>query len=364
MQISFQTGPLTEGMRSHLRDLAYGDFRDRWDALKRLVACGDVVVGPLLEMLQDEELDWEARWFAARGLSAFDRPEVVNALLQLLAEAELEELRQAAAEALSQIGATAVVALSSQLNSPERRKLAALALTRIYHQAAIAPLLQLVADDDVEIRRRVIESLGSYHDTAVVPVLIQAVEDADAGVRLEAVKALGVRSDLEHEYHLTKRFQARLTDSDLQVAMAAVVALSRFSEGSVAEVLKDVALNMALPEPLRLTAVRSLGWMETPLAVEILAVIWAEGSAKLGAAAIAALGAQPPFLVDRAASILLNQLPQLQEQPGHESLLQDLALALGRLGDKRAIPALEKLSQHSHEGVSLHGAAALRQLQV
>lgn len=362
MRVPYQSNFETEEMRSHLRDLAYGDFQDRWDALKRLAGYGDAIVVPLLEMLQDDQLDWEARWFAARGLAAFDRPETIEALLSLLAHGQEAELREAAGEALSQIGPSAVMALSGQLHRLDQKKIAVTALTRIHHPAAIAPLLQLAEDEDSDIRQQVVASLGTYRQSDATYTLLKALTDESAPVRIEAIKALAVRQDLASGYGLSDRLQRCLDDADIQVVTATIEALSRFATASVVERLAAILEDGAQPEAGRSAAARSLGWMATDAALAALAAARVDGSSRLQAEIIAALAAPPPALEATAVTALLERLPRLQAQPHSEPVLQDLALALGRLGDRRALPALEALESYDHEGVRLHSQAALRQL--
>ncbi|PSN18048.1 hypothetical protein C7271_14570 [filamentous cyanobacterium CCP5] len=365
MRVPYHSGSEeTEDFRWHLRDLAYGDFQERWEALKRLSVHGVAVVEPLLNMLQDDQLDWEARWFAARGLAAFDRPETVEALLRILAHGQEEELREAAGEALSQIGPSAVMALSSQLHRLDQKKIAGTALTRIHHPAAIAPLLQLVEDEDADIRQQVMASLGTYRQPDATHALLKALADRSASVKIEAIKALAVRHDLAPGYGLSDRLQRCLDDENAQVVTAAIGALSRFATASVIERLATIMEDGARPEATRAAAARSLGWMGTSAAFGALAAARVDGGSKLQAEIIAALASPPPALERMAVTALLERLPQLQAQPHSESVLQDLALALGRLGDRRALSALEALSTHDHEGVRLHSQAALRQLVV
>ncbi len=77
--------------------LESGDFQDRWEIAKILPNLGTVAIAPLTDILENEDADREQRWFAARILGKFDRPEVIEALAKLVKNSD-EELSQIAAE--------------------------------------------------------------------------------------------------------------------------------------------------------------------------------------------------------------------------------------------------------------------------
>src|SRR6476646_8959420 len=113
--------PTVAGLRQILdlviAALTKGDFQARWDMAKlfpTLVSVadlvglgGDCVIGPLLEVVQDEEADVELRWFTVRILGQFNQPVVIKTLVQLLQDAEeteAEELSEIAASTLANFG--------------------------------------------------------------------------------------------------------------------------------------------------------------------------------------------------------------------------------------------------------------------
>ena len=64
--------------------LEWGDFQDRWDVAKILPNLGIGAIAPLIDILENEDADTEQRWFAARIIGKFDRPEVIEALAKLV----------------------------------------------------------------------------------------------------------------------------------------------------------------------------------------------------------------------------------------------------------------------------------------
>ena len=61
-----------------LNDLLEGDFQQRWQAMKGVLDLGEIVIAPLLTLMQNEDMDWEVRWFAARALGQFPKPVVLQ----------------------------------------------------------------------------------------------------------------------------------------------------------------------------------------------------------------------------------------------------------------------------------------------
>ncbi len=93
---------LEQAVSLAIQALEWGDFQDRWEIAKVLPNLGNGAIAPLIAVLEDEDADTEPRWFAARILGKFDRPEVIQALVQLVKNSD-EELSQIAAETLGNL---------------------------------------------------------------------------------------------------------------------------------------------------------------------------------------------------------------------------------------------------------------------
>ncbi|MCY7322588.1 MAG: hypothetical protein LH660_12515, partial [Phormidesmis sp. CAN_BIN36] len=65
------TVPLPLLLNLALQSLESGDFQDRWDIAKLFPSFGDAAIAPLLGLLQDQDADPEAQWFAIRILGSF-----------------------------------------------------------------------------------------------------------------------------------------------------------------------------------------------------------------------------------------------------------------------------------------------------
>lgn len=116
---------------------------------------------PFVGALGDES--WRVRRLAVDGLTRHGGQDAVKSLLRALRE-EHRNL--------------------SVLNSA----LQVLALSGV---DAIEPLIECLNDEDVDLRIYSAHALGDQHDRRAIPALINALEDPDANVRYHTIEALG-----------------------------------------------------------------------------------------------------------------------------------------------------------------------------
>lgn len=361
--------PLLESELEQVLDLAIevlvvGDFNQRWDIAKVFPKLGKSAITPIIEILSDEDADEELRWYAARILREFNYPEAIAALVELLKTSESEELKAIAATALGEIGETAVAALTHLLTQESTRELAVRSLSQIRCKETIAPLLSVVQDSQVEIRVAAIEALGSFHDPRIPPVLLKALDDLAAPVRREAVIGLGFRSDLQAKLDLVNCLLPRLYDFNLDVCIAAAIALGRLGTDAAATGLFRVLQSPHTPLPLQTEIVRSLGRIGTQTSLEYLhsslhqqalMPVWQEIVTVLGRV-------EQPDLSAKAAEILLALVRYSDLGMQQTSLKQALALSLSQLGEMQAMEGLIQLLADPEMAVRLHAIAALKQL--
>jgi HEAT repeat protein len=342
--------------------LEKGDFQERWEIAKLWSKLGKTAIAPVITLLQDEEADWEARWFAARILGQFEQPEAIAALVETLQTAEDEELASIAASVLASFGVRAVEGLAPLLEQPETRELAARSLSQIRRIETIDPLLTLVKDIDVRLRTLAIEALSSFHDSRIPPVLIQALSDPSAAVRKEAAIGLGLRPDLALTLNLVSHLKPLLYDLNTAVQSAAVIALGRIGTPDAAALLFEALIDKATPLPLQKNLIHALIWVETAEKLNALRRALPFVSPLCVEEIIKVLGRlKSPNLQHQAVQILLEIY---QEQgDGSVPLKQALAQAWGQLKHQSAIAALEQLLDDADERVRLHAIAALKNFQ-
>lgn len=359
---------LTEVQMAHCLDLAfqvlrYGDFQQRWEVTKLLPKLGQPVIAPLLEIVQDEEVDLEARWFAGRTLGQFDDPVVVTTLIELLHHQDNSELVTVAAEALANIGIGAIQALTDLLEDAQSRLLAVQALAQIRRPQTIPPLLSVVDDASGEIRCLAISALGSFQDERVLHVLQEALQDKQAQVRKEAVAALGIQSKYCQKAQIVPILKPLLYDLSPQVCQQTAMTLGRIGTDEAVDELFHVLKSRATPAWLQQAVVKALAWSETPLALNYLqeGLRWAEET--VGLEIITRLGRTlSPDLKPQATAILISFLNSQQLALNHLAIQQGIAQALGELGQPLALEPLLQLADHPDPRISLQAIAALKKL--
>lgn len=344
--------------------LTLGDFHQRWDIAKLFPKLGQTAYALLIEFLEDEDADEELRWFAARILGKFNHPEAIAALVELLKTSESEELQAMAAAALSEIGASAVAAITELLAEENTRWLAVRSLCYIRRQETITPLLSVVQDPQIEIRAAAIEALSSFHDPRIPPVLLNALNDIAAPVRREAAIGLGFRPDLREELDLIQHLLPRLYDFNLDVCAAAAGALGRLGTDAAATGLYHTLQSPHTPVSLQIEIVRALGRVKTETSLEYLSsalhqlemvTVWQEIVTVLGQIEQAELKA-------KAAEILIQLLRAAHPATQHARIKQAIALSLGHLGERQALKELIQLLADPDASVRLHAIAALKQV--
>ncbi len=344
-----------------LEILSAGDFQERWDVAKVFPNLGNGAIDPLIAILSDEEADEELRWFVARILGGFDRPEVIIALVEILETSQSEELSAIAAEALANLGQSAVVALTDLLTKEETRLLAVRSLSHIRRSEIITPLLGVVHDKQESVRAAAIEALSSFHDPRIPPVLLEALKDIAAPVRREAAIGLGVRSDLLEELDLVNQIVPLLWDFKEEVCAAAASTLGRLGTDAAADALFQVLRSPNTPISLQLQCVRSLGWIETPKALAYLQQALSFEPVAIYQEIVTVLGrVEQPDLAPIAAEILIEALKSQHLAAQHPSVKQALAVSLGQLKNPQAIDPLIELLADPDLGVRLHATSALK----
>ena len=363
-----------------IAQLTRGDFHQKWDSVKQLSAqfieWGDRAIPPLIEQLQTET-DPENQGFLIRLLSQFNRPAVIEAIATLLVETNDPDVQTEATKALTKIGTNAIQTLSKQLNSSSTSQqiLAAKALSRIRRTPVIEPLLGIANHPEPELRAIAIEALGSFHDPRITPILIAATQD-EPTISKEAIRTLGRRSDLIATVDIIAPLSQALQSPSTAIAKESAIALGRLGTTAAVSSLAHL-LSQPKPTPVKIAAVRALGWNRSRLAVEALAEAFGYNAIKLSLEAkleiARSLGqVRADYLKPIAAEQLVHWLTALQDRRSHSSanaidefnnpLVQTVILSLARLGSTDAIEPLIKLLSDADARIRMHARSALRQI--
>jgi HEAT repeat protein len=355
-----------EALDLALQVLFHGDFEEQWGIAKIIPKLGEIAIEPLLDSINDSSLDLEDRWFVARILGEFDRPQVIAALVELVKQNEDPELVEIATSALAKIGTTAIATLADLLEPtgeavvPEHRVLAVTALAQIRHSQTIEPLLSAASDPEDQIRTIAIEALSSFHDPRIPPILLAKLTDAAASVRKAAVVGLCLRSELAAELNLVQSLRPLLFDLNLAVCEATALGLARLPDPRVVEILRQVAIAPNTPETLRSQAILALGWIGTESAIACLGEVLTTAPTDLAKEIIASISKTEHEQV-YASQLLIAYLNA--ENSTHSALIkQEIAAALGNLGNPQVVSDLVTLLGDPDDRVKFYTIAAIAKL--
>lgn len=348
-----------------LDTLLWGDFQDRWEIAKVFPTLGQPALEALTEILLDDAIAFEVRWFAARILGVFQDPASVEPLLHCLQTAADPEVSQGAALALASLGEIAIAPLATALEDDATCPMAIQALTRICHPAIIEPLLTMVNHTDAAIRTQVIEALSNFQQPSLIPVLIDAAQDTHATVRKEAITGLGLWATAQRDrIDLFEHIYPGLMDLSLEVCQQAAIALSRLGTPAATEALFTVLKRETTPQPLQRDLIRALGQIESRQTLDYFQTLLPTVAPPHQVELIRALGRfEGAELQSSAAQILLDFYAHLAPASLSIAVLQELTQAWAHLQHPASVPILEQLATSEIKTVQLHATAALKHFQ-
>lgn len=216
--------------------LADPDVEVRTEAAE---ACGRLRLVNAIPELSEWLLDplGETRAAAARALGAMNDSASLPALIRTLGDTTVE-VRIAAIEALASLGVPEVVTpLLGRLDDEDVtvRIAAAAALGGLGDERAVVPLIGRARDDSAEVRVAVFHALGALGDTRALSALALGTRDSVEDARLTAVLALGqLRSP-----RAIDPLRALLEQPDIRLRAAALDALAPIPDPRASEVILD-----------------------------------------------------------------------------------------------------------------------------
>ncbi|MBI2570671.1 MAG: HEAT repeat domain-containing protein [Candidatus Schekmanbacteria bacterium] len=164
------------------RRLAVQEIAQRW---------GNKGVVQLIGVLGD--VDWRVRKTAVESLVLLGADVVAPRLIDALRAGDNAGMRNAAVEALTRFGSSALPYLlgSSTDPDPDVRKFVTDILGEIGDGAAVPRLVQLLKDEDDNVRAAAVEALGKIQDARAVLPLLEIARTAELWTRFTAVISLG-----------------------------------------------------------------------------------------------------------------------------------------------------------------------------
>jgi HEAT repeat protein len=342
-----------------LQVLTQGDFADSWQVAKVLPKLGDLAIQPLLDLLQNTELEAATHWCVGRILGESRSALVVTGVIEQLSHDPPAELAEILVRVLTDMGTPAIQQLTQLLAIPHQRKSAVLALGHIRHSQTIEPLISVVSDPDAEIRKVAIEALGSFHDVRVPPLLITALTDLNSNVRRVAVVSLGMRPDLAMEMQLVDRLTPLLQDLYPEIYLATAAALGRMGNEAAAIALGDCYQKNTCSVDLRKQIVYAWGLINLPITLAYLQqVLWSadDETAVVAVRSLARLKNQQPAVAKLLAEYIQN--PAANNSP---RLRQELTAVLGNMPDLLGVEGTVWLLADPDERVRWQAIYCLKQ---
>ena len=339
--------------------------------------------------------NWQNRQAAVESLVRQGGPNAVAALVCKVRDEHQDlSVLNSALKALTRIQGDIITPLTELLRIPDidLRGYAVLALGDQTDRRAIPALIQALNDDDINVRYNAIEGLGKLQAQEATLALVDIVKSGDfflAFPALDALKHIGDPSVIPHIVALLQNDEllrdpiiellGQLGDETVVTPLAnllneveaptsliaqAITALydcyqELYNEGEkitqlTCQSITDsgvhnliAALNQAQEQELRALALL-LGWLEGPAVEQALTQLLGKPTAqKEVVKALVRYGT-------RVGKLLLEQL-EAPEQATRRAAI----LALGRLGDRHAVPKLIDILSEEDEDLVISAAEAL-----
>jgi HEAT repeat protein len=288
-------------------------------------------------------------WFVAKILGDLHRPEAISTLVEFLRQDEDLDLRSMAMTSLAKFGSAAIDNLADLLDTPDCA-IAVTVLAQIRHSQTIEPLLRAIDRPEPQIRALAVEALGSFHDPRISPILLAKLTDPAASVRTAAAIALSLRSNLAPELDLVRHLRPLLFDLNPTVCNATALGLARSTDPQAVIVLIELLTSTRTPQSLGSQAILALGWIalvntsSPALTIEIVASIGKTERER------------------NYASQLLVEYLRANIADRSAAIKQEIAVALGNLGDLNTVPDLIGLLGDPTDRVKLYTIAAIAKL--
>ncbi len=225
-------GLMSIGGRISIRLLlaSLNDPETRWLAVRILDKIGGRDIDSLIAALKDERTGW----YAEEALTRLDG----NVLPELDERLKGPDpaIRESVARVMGEVKDRRAVAplLEAIQSAGDTGKNSATALIQIADPASVAPLIELLGNQDEEVRLYAAYALGGLKDRRAVPALTRTLADPSSSVRGIAAHALGQIGSRDATEALIKA----LEDPSAHVRATAAYALARIGDRTAVPVLE------------------------------------------------------------------------------------------------------------------------------
>ena len=258
------------------------------------------------------------------------------------------------------------------------------ALGEMKDKGAVEPIIALLKDKDMRVRKAAVEVLGEINDKRAVEPFIALLKNKRSNVRVEAADALGEMKDKRAVKPLIALLKYKDWDyRDWDIQIAAMNALGKIGDPRSVEPLVAVAKAKgkdSMDRKIRSIAVRALGEIKDKRAVEPLIALLKDKDMRR--VAVRALGeikdkrAVEPLikLLDEDDAPFVSEVLANIGEPAIKALTEALtdkrwsvrsrsAYALGKIGNEQAVGPLIALLKDSNKSVLIAAAQALGKIK-
>ena len=217
---------------------------------------------------------------------------------------------------------------------PQERERAALLLGKPGNKQAVMPLIDALHDSAEIVRSRAAQSLGTIGDRCAVEPLIDCLDDADVYVRIEAAIALGEIGDEQATDALVPIIEDKRGDSRLRASAVKALGLTAGQAEHYLDVLLEAAEDE--DEDVQQAAIEALYHVDDVQLTDRYIKLLQER-----------FDVSNNNMMDIISKLGETKDPRAVEPLTHVLTMDNLvyrelaAEALGRIGDRRALPALE-----------------------
>lgn len=304
-----------------------------------LIKIGNPSCDSMLKMLASQET--RERESAVRVLGGIKNPDTLSPLVNMLSDPMIN-IRRTAAKSVAQYGEKAIPLLSDKIRSSADDtivlKQAALSLGLINSDKTTSMLADMLAGNNVLVREAAAKAMGYYPRTRAIPILKKALMDSDWRVRKAAAESLKKQKWVPDNASDSAFFMA--ADQDW-------AGLIKQGESSLK------ALKITLNDPagwVRRSALETITAIKVPDDKMLMKIVDDE-SPKIRSAATLALGRE---YSPKAEAKLIGLLNDSDKQVRLAAIN-----SLGRIKSKKAVPALIKLLKSEDRNIRIEAVAAL-----
>lgn len=298
--------------------LRHKDVEVRRQAVKNLQKEVDdpfTLIPILIKSLEDE--DWRVRKTAVEVLLDIKGEMVIKGLINTLYREDNANARNSAIEALVALGPQATDYLIEEFKGPNE-----------------------------DVKKFIVDILGSTGDLKAIPLLLKALEDKDENVRATAVERLG---NIRKDTSVVNALIAIFKKGDIWVAYAAVDALGRIGDARAV----DALVSLLPQEPLRRPAIRALGQIAEVSSLPAIIPFLKDESKAVREETLKAIeqffqrGILEEIIVESIKGTFGNEATHIllpHTQSNKKEVRVAAILLLGLLKDKKAIAPLLEMS--------------------